>query len=414
MQRSPPSPSLITQRDHFGGGSLSSDTSKFHKSKKSAAVLKHAIINSYATPFGSKTGSTSKNNRVSFIDGYAGPGRYEDGSEGSGAMLLRKAKELAAMSRPRKVELHFVEDDEETVAKLRAVVEAEAEDVEYTITDGDISKHLPVLLDAVKDIPVFVYLDPCGLPIPLEEVAAIFDRPSGPGTSATEVLINLTASLRRFAGMLYSDKAVENSLKKLDAVCGGAWWRAAWLEKCPTKDASEDQKMAAELAVVEGYADKLRENAGALGTWIIDVRPRAGLKPLYYLVFATRSIHGMVTFGECASKGLEHWRKYHAEVAAEDDLFGSAADWEEAWRAEEKKLSAQWVDTLADRITGELAKGHAFKIIDRSEQILGDDLVGLVRTMHFRAAINKVLAAGKTTTDPKGVADVYNLLITPA
>lgn len=394
---------------------MSSDTSKFHKSKKSAAVLKHAIIDSYATPFGSKTGSTSKDNRVSFIDGYAGPGRYDDGSEGSGAMLLRKAKELAAMSRPRKVELHFVEDDKETVAKLRAVAEAEGDGVDYTITDGDISKHLPVLLDAVKDIPVFVYLDPCGLPIPLEEVAAIFDRPSGPGAPATEVLINLTASLRRFAGMLYSDKDNEKSLQVLDAACGGDWWRKAWLEKCPDKaTATEDQKVAAELAVVEGYAEKLRERAGALGTWIIDVKPRADLKPLYYLVFATRSIHGMVTFGECASKGLEHWRKYHAELAAEDTLFGSAADWETDWKAEEKKLKDQWVDTLAARITDELAKGQAFKIIDRSAEILGDDLVGLVRTMHFRAAINKVRAAGKTTTDPKGVDDLYNLLITPA
>ncbi|BEP13991.1 hypothetical protein acdb102_23020 [Acidothermaceae bacterium B102] len=281
---------------------MSSDTSKFHKSKKSAAVLKHHIINSYATPFGSKTGSTSKDNRVAFIDGYAGPGRYDDGSEGSGAMLLRKAKELAGMRSPRKVELHFVEDDEETVAKLRSVAEAEGEGVAYTITDGDISKHLPGLLDAVKDIPVFVYLDPCGLPIPLEEVSAIFDRPSGPGTPATEILINLTASLRRFAGMLYSAKAVESSLKKLDSVCGGDWWRAAWFENCPNKDASESQKMAAELAVVEGYAAKLREKASSLGTWIIDVRPRADLKPLYYLVFATRSTHGMVTFGECASK----------------------------------------------------------------------------------------------------------------
>ena len=393
---------------------MSSDTSKFHKSKKSAAVLKHAVINSYATPFGSKTGSTSKDNRVAFIDGYAGPGRYEDGSEGSGAMLLRKAKELAAMSRPRRVELHFVEDAKDTVAKLRAVADAEGDGVEYTITDNDISKHLPVLLDAVKDIPVFVYLDPCGLPIPLEEVAAIFDRPGGIGAPATEVLINLTASLRRFAGMLYSDKAVENSLKTLDAAFGGDWWRAVWLEKCASKDASEDQKMAAELAVVEGYAAKLREVAGALGTWVIDVKPRVDLKPLYYLVFATRSVHGMVTFGECTSKGLEYWRKYHAEEAAEDDLFGVAADWEKTWKVEEKKLSTQWVDTLADRITTELAKGQPFKIIDRSAEVLADDLVGLVRTMHFRAAINKVHAAGGTTTDPKGVDDLYNLVIMPA
>lgn len=392
---------------------MSSDTSKFHEVKKSAAVLKHAVINSYATPFASKTGSRSKENRVAFIDGYAGPGRYENGAEGSGAMLLRKANELATFKSPRTVECHFVEDDKKTVARLREVAEAEAGDVKYTITDGDISKQLPVLLDAVKEIPLFVYLDPCGLPIPLDEVATIFARPNTPGL-ATEVLINLTAGLRRFAGMLYSDKNVGNALKALDAAFGGDWWRTVWLEKCPTNDASEDAKMAAELAVVEGYAEKLRECAGGVGTWIVDVRPRADLKPLYYLVFATRSIHGMVTFGDSTSKGLEHWRKYNAEQNAEDTLFGDAADWEKDWMAEEAKLRAQWVETLYVRLVSELAKGQAFRIIDRSKEILGDDLVGMVRAMHLRAAINKARAAEKTITETVRVDDLYSLWITPA
>lgn len=396
------------------GACLSSDTSKFHKSKKSAAVLKHAVLDSYITPFASKTGSTSIGSRVAFIDGYAGPGRYEDGKEGSGAMLLRKAKELAAMSSPRKVECHFVEDDIRTVAKLREVAAAEGGGITYTITDDNISAHLPVLLESVKDIPLFVYLDPCGLPIPLNEVAGIFGRPSTAGMPATEVLVNLTANLRRFAGMLYSDKAIEQSLKTLDAAFGGDWWRDVWLEKCPNKEGTEDQKMAAELAVVEGYAERLRQLGGVSGTWIIDVKPRADLKPIYYLVFATRHMDGMVTFGEATSKGLEHWRKCLAQMAAEDTLFGDADAWEADWKAAEAKLKAQWVDTLASRLTAELAKGQAFRIIDRSDEILGSDLVGLVRNMHFRAAINKVLAENKTTTNPKGVSDLYKLLLTPA
>ncbi len=51
---------------------MSSDTSTLHKSKKSAAALKHAIIDSYATSFASKTGSTSTDNRVAFMDGPCG------------------------------------------------------------------------------------------------------------------------------------------------------------------------------------------------------------------------------------------------------------------------------------------------------------------------------------------------------
>lgn len=65
-------------------------------------------------------------------------------------------------------------------------------------------------------------------------------------------------------------------------------------------------------------------------------------------------------------------------------------------------------------MTQELKKGQAFRMIDKTDEILGDDLVGLVRTLHLRAAINKVLAAKKTGTNPKGVDDPYTLLIKPA
>lgn len=391
----------------------SSSTSKFHKSRKSAAVLKHAIINQYATPFASKTGSRSLDHRVAFIDGYAGAGRYDDGAEGSGAMLLRKAHELAAMSSPRQVELHFVEQDPVTVAKLRNVVAADGNGLTVTVDDGDISVHLPKLLRAADGIPLFAYLDPCGLIIPMDEVVSIFNRPSG--TAPTEVLINLTAHLRRFAGMLTSDNPIEASLRRVDAVCGGDWWRDTWLEKCANKDASEDDKIAAEEAVVEGYAAKLREClGGGVGTWVIDVRPRAGLRPLYYLVFATRHIDGMLTFGESASLGLQEWRKYHAKLAAENTLFAENDAWEKNWKVQEELLKKQWVETLAERITDELAKGEAFRIIDKPEEILGQDLVGVVRTLHVRAALKKVLDDGNTLTDPKGKSDLLTLRIKPA
>lgn len=388
--------------------------SNFHKTKKSAAVLKHAILDQYATPFASKTGSTSIDHRVAFIDGYAGPGRYDDDEEGSGGMLLRKAHELGAMRSPRTLELHFVEADPKVATRLREVAAVEGIGVTYTIDAGDISTHLPKLLELAEGIPLFVYLDPCGLIIPLDEVAAIFKRPSGLGAPATEVLINLTAHLRRFGGILNSDNPVEGSLKRIDAVCGGKWWRDAWLAKCPTKKASEDQKMAAEAAVVAGYAEKLRERAGGAGTWTIDVRPRADLKPVYYLIFATRHVDGMLYFGESASLGLQRWRKYLAEADADDTLFGTAADWEAGWKAEEAVLKDKWVSQLAKRLADELAKGDAFRIIDRSDQIFGDDLAGVVRGLHLRAAIKRVLDDKKTTTDPKGVTDLWNLLIKPS
>lgn len=138
---------------------------------------------------------------------------------------------------------------------------------------------------------------------------------------------------------------------------------------------------------------------------MIDVKPCADLKPLYYLIFPTRHLDGLVTFGEAASRGP-------AEMAAEGTLFSQNDTWEANWKAQEAALKAQWIDTLVERLTRELAKGEPICVVDRSNEVLGD-LVGVVRGMHLRAAMKKVLAEGKTSTDPKGVDDLLNLRLKP-
>src|SRR3954452_23235716 len=119
----------------------------------------------------------------------------------------------------------------------------------------------------------------------------------------------------------------------------------------PQQERVGGRKTAAEAAVVTGYASKLREAAGGAASWIIDVRPRADLKPVYYLIFATRHIDGMLAFGESASLGLQEWRRFHAEVAAEGTLFGENDAWEKVFEAQEAVLKAQLLDTLAARLT---------------------------------------------------------------
>ena len=43
-----------------------------------------------------------------------------------------------------------------------------------------------------------------------------------------------------------------------------------------------------------------------------------------------------------------------------------------------------------------------------------DDLAGVVRGLHLRAAIRKLLEAGKTSTNPKGENDLWRLTLRPA
>lgn len=86
-------------------------SSPFFVRKKAAAVLKHGILNRYVVPFASKVGQDAPDGRVVHLDGYAGPGRYEDGTMGSPALILEAAARVADF---RRLECYFVERGRKT------------------------------------------------------------------------------------------------------------------------------------------------------------------------------------------------------------------------------------------------------------------------------------------------------------
>jgi three-Cys-motif partner protein len=363
--------------------------SSFFESKKAAAILKHAILNQYVDPFASKTGSTSPGGRVAFIDGYAGEGRYENGDEGSPALLISKAKKLAP---GRKLECYFVEDDDEAYTKLCRVIAAEGEGLEILPLRGKAEDHLETLVAKVDGIPVFVFLDPFGLMIPFNTAQKVFQRPKAYGAPATEMLINFNAGgLRRIAGLLTSTKSNPGnaaSLARMDAVCGGDWWREMWMEHIGDKNAAEE-------AVVDEYARRFA-SAAKCGYWTTDVRNRANLKPVYYLVFLTRHVDGMSVFGEALSLGLERWRQVVYELEYKDSLF----EGDDAFKASEQTLAASWVAEIESNLRNLLAAG-GFTIISKYSEVYGDS-TGKAREKHLRAAWKKLHTEGITKTDSRG------------
>lgn len=223
----------------------------FFDGKKPAAILKHAILDKYISPFVGKTGLTSPDHRVAVIDGYAGEGRYDNGDEASPALLLRKARELHAIN--RQLECYFVESEPVSLAKLRQVIATEGADLPMGALSGGIEDHLDDLLTLVKGVPLLVYLDPFGVMIPFGQTAQVFaQRPTQ--WPATELLINFSAvGLRRVAGVLTSTKenpGREATLARMDAACGGDWWQKVWLDH-------GDDRESAEGEVVVEYARRL-------------------------------------------------------------------------------------------------------------------------------------------------------------
>ena len=70
----------------------------FWKQKKTAAFLKHGLLTRYLPVFVSKVGSTAPGQKVGYIDGFAGPGTYKDGSPGSPFLVVQMAKTIKKRS----------------------------------------------------------------------------------------------------------------------------------------------------------------------------------------------------------------------------------------------------------------------------------------------------------------------------
>ncbi|XVV11415.1 three-Cys-motif partner protein TcmP [Actinoplanes sp. CA-131856] len=345
----------------------------FFESKKSAAILKHAILSKYLVPFSAKTGSRSPGGRVAFADGYAGEGRYEDGNPGSPALAIKTARDLLTM--PRQLECMFVEKDNKAFGRLKAMVAAEASGVTAQAVHGEINDHLDDVLAFAEGIPLLLFLDPYGLMIPFESAKKPWARPGGRGAAATEVLINFNAgAVRRIGGQLISGNGPEATLDRMDEVCGGGWWRDTWRDAMPDRDAAEE-------AVVAEYARRLAAE-GHCGYWVTEVKNKPHHKPVYYLLFLTRHPDGMYVYGEAASKGLEAWR--HAVTVADyDDTM--LLDPEVIFKTDEAVLKERWIAEIEENLSTELNKGQAFRVVDMYAAVFGST-AGLARELHLRAA----------------------------
>lgn len=370
----------------------------FFQTKQAAAILKHAVLDSYVDPFTMKTGSTSVGGRVAFVDGYAGEGRYSDGREGSPALLIRKAHALAAK---RQLECIFVEANANAYQRLCEVVASEGRGLVIDTLRGAIQDHLETAINMKNGVPLFVFLDPFGLMVPFTEVVKVFSRPGGLGAPATEVLINFsTVALRRIAGHLHSEAANEATLARMDEVCAGGWWRDVWLQHAADKARSSDRdREKAEEAVVAGYAERLGE-AGETGWWTVDVRNRPHFRPAYHLVFLTRHRDGLELFGEALSHGLEKWRRavFEAEAKAKAPGLFSDEDW---FASDEKALATAWQHEIETNLRRLLDEHPSFRILDKYTDVYGDAL-GKARVKHLRAAWKQLYVDGVTKTDSKG------------
>jgi len=303
--------SLIGELQHYAG--------------REQAYVKHFLLSDYLETFAHKV--ASRFDEIIYVDGFSGPWqsageRYEDTSFAIALRALTRAKATwRDLGRSVKMSAHLVEKDLAAFQKLKAAT-VQFPDVQIQTYHGSfidlasaISQSLPSRAFA------FFFIDPKGWRIDMPRLAPLLRRPN------SEVVFNFMFDFINRAASIRAPE-IEYGLHQL--IPNDAWRRR--LAEAPTAGQSEATHRKAVL--VDAFSAEL----GRLGDFqhvaqTTILRPTRD-RPLYCLVYGTRSPVGLKVFRESQLKALHQQDvirgavKLTAKASAtrQNELFGSFSD----------------------------------------------------------------------------------------
>ncbi|MEU0427451.1 three-Cys-motif partner protein TcmP [Streptomyces canus] len=355
----------------------------------SQSIFKHAILRRYITAYAAMVGSSSAGHRVAIVDGFAGRGRYPNGTPASGELILQAAAKASRAI----VEVTLVEKNRADYEKLAQVVgEYQARGVQARAHQGLVHNHLDSIVEAATGIPLFLFLDPCGAGLPFADLARVLAGERRPKRPSTEVLLNFSADFtRRATGALAAGHDSHESLPALDRVCGGDWWREVALQARGSNSSFE----ASAEAVARAYTDRLARMTGMHGV-TVPVKRRVGHQPVYHLVFLTRSPFGVWVFADAIARARREWLE--ALGPDEDDaLFSYDGVVADVLAQEQEKARERVLQNLRKVV----ARRHRTKLVDEVWSVF-EGVYGLANDTTVRAALELATEDGTVSVIEQG------------
>lgn len=401
---------------------------KFFEAKKRAAVFKHGILGRYPVIFAAKAGSLTDGKKVMFLDGYAGPGEYEDGAPGSPLLLLQQAAHLSEI---RSVKGIFVEENRAHAARLRQVLAGaaqlqqdlspEAASLEYEVRQGDVGKLLPELLKPSLASALFVFLDPFGSAIARDQMISILHRHGLRSRwPPTELLLHFSVtSVARYGGKLRGEAVPDDpdeapmKLSRVDSFLGGDWWQEPFMRATDETSAGK-----AALVVAEEFARRLAKDTGYMHVAMPVMASPTAKIPKYVLVLFTRHLDGVWYFADVLGKAGADWARACHEFDLERVNQRSSAPMLEGF-SEAHEFDPKQHDAAMDRICVPILKANiariatdvgAFKIADWVHETYGTTL-GMASTPQMRKAVKELCRAGVIRMDGDGKGKFWEVVI---
>lgn len=278
----------------------------YWKDARLPGVVKHGILRRYAAVYLGRT--CARTGVAVHLDGYAGRGYHDDGSVGSAGMAMQFALDRLRLDGKRYVVRLFEKDRTNFQHLSDAVEHFKRQGIDVSARNVDVLAGISDVIAEADGHPLFMFLDPCGVGLPLDVIVQALNRSRDDRWPPTEVLLNFSLeAVRRIGGALAKGMAPEASLSRLDATLGGNWWRDFY---------TRGYESAAAEDVLRAYCGRLAADAGMAIT-AVPVSRAPSHKPIYYLVFATRNPRGYWNFSNAAAKSIDDW--WAANEAIEQD-----------------------------------------------------------------------------------------------
>lgn len=349
-------------------------TEKFFATPQGAAIMKHSVLKSYIHLFVNKLGST--HSTVHYLDGYAGPGVYGDGSHGSPKLAVDVA---ALVEEIRDLRCTFVEKKPQHAQALKELLATELPQAK--VIEGDLRDHVADIAEDCDGSPLLAFIDPFGLGLTYTQLKRLASRTN----RKTDIIMNVSVSaIRRVGGQLFGAsenptylKARKTMLDRFDDTMGGDWWREVLTECRRAGDESAAHQIAHE------YARRCQDIRG--GYFLAEVKDRWDGPVAYYLLLLAGHNDAFWNFNEFMSAGHDALRS--AQAMGQGNLL---------------VYQDTYAPILEANIRSLLGQQQSAVLENEMVGIYGS-LLGIARGTHLRPVIKSLVRDGFLVTSSRNI-----------
>lgn len=349
--------------------------------KKGQTEMKHRILQLYLNPWLKKISMVESD--LLYVDGFAGPGIYPNGSTGSPLIAMDMADKMLSESdrldrRVDSFKCIFIEDDPDNYQKLEQSVSERKQIVDDriqpTCIPGKFENWAREFIDKYEygtPSPSLIFIDPFGYGnIPFELISSLFQLR---GKSLELLITFMAGKMAQWMEDSGHQKAISKTLGTTD-----------WPDEV-TSDLDKDERAEKFSSI---YQRQLKEQANANFTMPFEMVEETKRQTCYYLIHVTNHWEGLKVMKETMfNAGADDEFAYLGpdHTGYEDDQlsfaeFGETDDFEQRVQSFAEDLHAQYKgqelpfqDILEDTLDQNVFKvthyRDAFRILENQRKL---------------------------------------------